>query len=83
MEFKNAVKKTWDLQARTALPKPNEIRPAGFVRLQAENGSFIWARVLRRYDRQLILVADDSLPSGDLRRGEEILCSVGCVFATV
>lgn len=87
MEFINQrVKLNIDSQSRGQLPAKDALealRPGNYVRLQAETGAYFWARVLRRYNKQLILVADDSLPSGDLRRGDEVTCSTGCVFAVV
>jgi hypothetical protein len=59
------------------------LRPGGYVRLQADTGAFFWARVLRRYDRKLVLVADDSLPSGHLKCGDELETSIGAVFMVV
>ena len=87
MEFQNAVKKrSTDWQSRATIPSKDELRelrPGGYVRLQAEGGSFLWARIMRVRGRELELVSDDSLPGGDLRRGEEVVCSVGCIFSIV
>lgn len=87
MHLQNAVKKlSIDRQSRAMLPAKEALavlRPGNFVRLQATTGAFFWARVMRRYDRRLILVADDSLPSGDLKRGDELETSVGAVFMVV
>jgi hypothetical protein len=87
VEFQNAVRKlNIDRQSRAMLPEKHvlaDLRPGNFVRLQAETGAFFWARVMRRYDRRLILVADDSLPSGDLKRGDELETSIGAVFMVV
>jgi hypothetical protein len=87
MEFQNAVRKlSTDWQSRSMLPSEKEkadLRPGNYVRLQTDGGSFLWARVLRRYDKRLILVADDSLPSGELSRGQEVETTLGCVFHIV
>ena len=87
MELQNAVRKlNIDRQSRSMLPSRAAIdglRPGGYVRLQAETGAFFWARVMRIYGRKLVLIADDSLPSGHLRRGDELETSIGAVFMVV
>jgi hypothetical protein len=87
MQLQNAIKKlSIDRQSRAMLPAKEALaglRPDGYVRLQAETGAFFWARVMRVYGRKLILVADDSLPSGHLKRGDELETSLGCVFMVV
>jgi hypothetical protein len=87
MQCQNAIKKlSIDRQSRSALPARQALdglRPGNFVRLQATTGAYFWARVMRRYDRRLVLVADDSLPSGHLRRGDELETSIGAVFMVV
>jgi hypothetical protein len=87
MQCQNAIKKlNIDRQSRSMLPAKEALArlgPGGYVRLQAETGAFFWARVMRIYGRKLVLVADDSLPSGHLRRGDELETSIGAVFMVV
>jgi|WetSurMetagenome_2_1015567.scaffolds.fasta_scaffold146800_1 hypothetical protein len=87
MELQNAVRKlNIDRQSRAMLPEKHvlsDLRPGRFVRLQATTGAFFWARVMRVYGRKLVLIADDSLPSGHLKRGDELETSIGAVFMVV
>jgi hypothetical protein len=88
MDFTNARARTKGLgfQAYAMVPGKDELaalKPGAFVRLQSESGSFIWAQVVRRYDRHLVLKADDSLKAEGLIRGDQIATSVGAVFSVV
>jgi hypothetical protein len=59
------------------------IKPGNYVRLQAEGGSYLWALVLRVYGRQLVVIADDTLRTAEVRRGDELVTSTSAVFSIV
>jgi hypothetical protein len=57
--------------------------PGNYIRLQAGGGTFFWAKVVSKEGKYLVVIADDTLRCGEVRKGDQLITSTGAVFSIV